>query len=103
MACFRLVTFLPERPDLSLPRFISCIARSTFLPALAPYFSDFFFCAMGGFLSHPPRSPADRPARIERRERIHDDQRGGQPEEHLGDAADFLDSLRIKADSPPKG
>ena len=30
MACFRLVTFLPERPDRSVPRLRSCIARSTF-------------------------------------------------------------------------
>jgi hypothetical protein len=43
MACLRLVTFLPERPDFSLPRFISCIERSTFLPAFGPYFRlDFF-------------------------------------------------------------
>src|SRR5262245_9828572 len=37
IACSRLVTFFPERPDLSSPRFISCIARSTFSPALGPY------------------------------------------------------------------
>src|SRR5579871_328621 len=37
IACLRLVTFLPERPDLSSPRFISCIARLTFLPAFGPY------------------------------------------------------------------
>jgi hypothetical protein len=37
IACLRLVTRLPERPDLSCPRFISCIARSTFWPALRPY------------------------------------------------------------------
>src|SRR5882672_2967569 len=63
MACLRLVTFLPERPDLSLPRFISCMARSTFLPALAPYLrDDFFFAAIDG--SFLPRPPADaRPAR----------------------------------------
>jgi hypothetical protein len=35
-ACFRLVTFRPERPERSLPRFISCMARSTFLLALGP-------------------------------------------------------------------
>ena len=35
-ACFRLVTFLPERPERSLPRFISCMARSTFLLAFGP-------------------------------------------------------------------
>jgi hypothetical protein len=30
MACLRLVTFLPERPDRSWPRLRSCIAFSTF-------------------------------------------------------------------------
>jgi hypothetical protein len=32
------LTFLPERPDLSFPRFISCIARLTFCDDLLPYF-----------------------------------------------------------------
>jgi hypothetical protein len=36
-ACLRLVTRLPDRPERSWPRFISCIARSTFWPALRPY------------------------------------------------------------------
>ncbi len=45
MACFGLVTFLPLRPDLSLPCFISLISVSTFLPAEGEYFrpEDFFF------------------------------------------------------------
>jgi hypothetical protein len=30
IACLRLVTLLPERPERSWPRFISCMARSTF-------------------------------------------------------------------------
>ena len=38
MACFRLFTFLPERPERSFPRFRSCIARSTFFCAFRPYF-----------------------------------------------------------------
>lgn len=44
IACLRLLTFLPERPDFSSPRFISCIARFTFFPAFAPYlrFEPFF-------------------------------------------------------------
>jgi hypothetical protein len=42
-ACLRLFTFFPDRPDLSLPRFISCIARSTFLLAVGPYFRAAFF------------------------------------------------------------
>src|SRR5262249_30022719 len=37
IACLRLRTVLPERPLLSLPRFISCIARLTFLPLDLPY------------------------------------------------------------------
>jgi hypothetical protein len=34
MACLRLVTFLPERPERKVPRFLSCIAFSTFCEAL---------------------------------------------------------------------
>ena len=37
IACFRLFTVLPDRPDLSWPRFISCMARSTFFWAFWPY------------------------------------------------------------------
>jgi len=37
IACFRLLTVLPERPDFSFPRFISCRARSTFREAFFPY------------------------------------------------------------------
>jgi hypothetical protein len=37
IACLRLRTLRPERPLLSLPRFISCIARLTFLPLARPY------------------------------------------------------------------
>ena len=40
IACFRSVTFFPDRPLLSLPRFISCMARSTLRLA------SFFFVAM---------------------------------------------------------
>ena len=57
IACLRLVTFFPLRPLLSVPRFSSCMARSTFLPAAELYFlpDDFFFvgielspfCCMG--------------------------------------------------------
>jgi hypothetical protein len=36
IACFRLVTFRPDAPERSFPRFISWIARSTFCEALAP-------------------------------------------------------------------
>jgi len=43
MACLRLVTFLPLRPLFSLPCFISCIARSTLLCALRPYFRPLDF------------------------------------------------------------
>ena len=37
IACFGLVTFLPLRPDLSLPFFISLISVSTFLLAEGEY------------------------------------------------------------------
>jgi hypothetical protein len=38
IACFRLVTFLPLRPDFNLPRLNSCISRFTSLPAEGEYF-----------------------------------------------------------------
>lgn len=37
IACFRLVTFLPERPLFNVPRLRSCIAFSTFCDAFFPY------------------------------------------------------------------
>src|SRR5437660_5075537 len=37
IACFLLVTFLPERPLLRVPFFRSCIAFSTFSEAFLPY------------------------------------------------------------------
>jgi len=37
IACFRLVTFLPLRPLVSVPRFRRRIARSTDLDAPRPY------------------------------------------------------------------
>lgn len=47
IACLRLVTFLPERPDLSLPCFISRMARSTFFPDFLLYFRvDFLRAAL---------------------------------------------------------
>src|SRR5262249_50874782 len=39
MACFRLVTRLPERPLRSVPCLRSSIARLTLLWALRPYFA----------------------------------------------------------------
>src|SRR2546421_1900149 len=39
IACLRLVTFFPDRPDLSVPRLRSCMARFTFWPAFLPYFA----------------------------------------------------------------
>jgi hypothetical protein len=36
MACLRLVTFLPEPPLSSVPRFSSCIASSTLSHAFLP-------------------------------------------------------------------
>jgi hypothetical protein len=37
IACFRLLTFFPERPDFRVPRFIARISRSTDLPAFFEY------------------------------------------------------------------
>jgi hypothetical protein len=37
IACFLLLTFLPERPLFSVPRLRSCIARLTLLWAFRPY------------------------------------------------------------------
>jgi hypothetical protein len=37
IACLRLFTFLPERPLLRVPRFLSCIARRTFCWDFLPY------------------------------------------------------------------
>jgi hypothetical protein len=36
IACFRLLTFLPERPLRKVPSLRSCIARFTFCPAFFP-------------------------------------------------------------------
>ena len=48
MACFRLVTFLPEPPLRSVPRFISCMAFSTFSRRLVAVL------ALAGGLCVPP-------------------------------------------------
>jgi hypothetical protein len=44
IACLRLFTVFPLRPDFSFPRLNSCISRFTSLPALALYLrrEDFF-------------------------------------------------------------
>jgi hypothetical protein len=44
MACFRLFTVLPLRPDLSLPFFMAFISVSTLFPAAGEYLrpEDFF-------------------------------------------------------------
>src|SRR6266542_226094 len=39
IACFRLVTFLRDRPLFNVPRLRSCIAFSTFCDAFLPYFA----------------------------------------------------------------
>src|ERR1700751_2717476 len=55
MACFRLVTFFPLRPDFSFPFFISRISVSTFFPADGEYLrrADFAldFFALDFFLA----------------------------------------------------
>jgi hypothetical protein len=42
IACLRLLTLRRERPLRSVPRFISCIARRTFLPAALLYLRAIF-------------------------------------------------------------
>jgi hypothetical protein len=39
MACFLLFTVLPDPPDFNWPRFLSCIAFSTFSCAAFEYFA----------------------------------------------------------------
>jgi hypothetical protein len=41
IACFLLVTFLPERPLFNVPRFRSRMTSSTFSPAFFPYLGIF--------------------------------------------------------------
>jgi hypothetical protein len=43
IACLRLLTFFPDRPDFRLPVFRSFIVRATFSCAVRPYFRDPFF------------------------------------------------------------
>src|SRR6266446_2867705 len=43
IACFLLVTFLPDRPLLSVPSFLSCIAFSTLSEAFLPYLAITLF------------------------------------------------------------
>lgn len=38
MACFRLLTLVPERPLFNVPRLRSCMAFATFLDAASLYF-----------------------------------------------------------------
>jgi hypothetical protein len=56
MACLRLVTFRPEEPERSVPRFLSCIAFSTFFEAFFPYFRPDDFLAF--FAIHDLRASA---------------------------------------------
>lgn len=73
IACLRLVTFWPERPDRNFPSFISRILRSTLRPALGPYFLRPAFFLRPVFLRAPEdlrlldfRRPVDflRPAAL---------------------------------------
>jgi hypothetical protein len=50
MACFGFVTFLPLRPDFSLPCFISFISRSTDAEALGLYFLPLDFLLLDFFV-----------------------------------------------------
>src|SRR6185369_17751605 len=57
IACFLLVTFLPERPLFSVPCFRSCIAFSTFSLAFLPYLA---------ILPSPPWTVLHRPRQLYR-------------------------------------
>ena len=77
MACFGLVTFLPLRPDFSLPRFISCISLSTFLPADGEYlrpenFFELDFLELDFFADDPRVLFFALPPRVERLELLRD-------------------------------
>lgn len=50
IACFRLVTFFPERPLLKVPLFRSRIALFTFCPAFLPYLA-IEITPLSGYLS----------------------------------------------------
>jgi hypothetical protein len=43
IACLRLLTFLPDRPLVSVPRFRSCIAFLTLVFAFDPYLAAIWF------------------------------------------------------------
>src|SRR5262245_43915677 len=53
IACLRLVTLFPERPLLSVPRFRSCIALSTFLCAVLPYLAIILLLDVVRYLAGP--------------------------------------------------
>jgi hypothetical protein len=69
IACFRLVTFFPLRPDLSFPFFMAFISRSTDEEALglyflvldffAAFFAAFFFVAIALFSLKPARGSSN--------------------------------------------
>jgi hypothetical protein len=53
IACSRLVTFLPDRPERNVPCLSSCIARSTFWDAVFPYFRSPRFFVITPSVLHP--------------------------------------------------
>jgi hypothetical protein len=56
IACLRLLTFLPEPPDLSVPAFILWTARFTLFEALGPYLLPPDLVAIVTFLFQWPDS-----------------------------------------------
>lgn len=52
IACFLLVTFLPERPLFNVPFFRSCIAFSTFSPAFFPYLAKPYLPPTGSYFEN---------------------------------------------------
>jgi hypothetical protein len=57
IACFLLLTFLPERPLFSVPRLRSCIARLTLLWAFRPYLRRLLDRFLVAIVEHEKQKP----------------------------------------------
>src|SRR2546422_8957461 len=60
IACFLLVTFLPDRPLLRVPSFRSCIAFSTLSDAFLPYLAMLLLLRIVSNHLPVPKSRASR-------------------------------------------
>ena len=67
IACFRLVTFLPNRPLFSAPSFRSCMALSTFSDAFLPYLATSVLLPQTVRpVYEPPPAPSSPPSSLPR-------------------------------------